>query len=115
MEKKKLKENSSKYYRVTYNGQGIYNALKNNIDLDTWQKFLANKNVNWLPKPSSYCSEYISYFTKKGYEEFINKTMPIISNYLTKENITIDIFDKIPGKILYTDPYQVIISKKNSS
>lgn len=102
-------KSSNKYYRVTYNDEGIYNALKDSIDLDTWKKILSSEDITWLPKPPSYSSKNVSYFTEKGYEEFSNKAMPIISNYLKKKNIKIDTFDKISGSIVYSDEYQIVV------
>jgi len=31
----KTLNNQNVYYRITYNGEGIYNALKNIVDIDT--------------------------------------------------------------------------------
>lgn len=101
--------NNSKYYRITYNGEGIYNALKNNVSMDIWQEILSNSDINWLPKPPTYSSKNISYFTEKGYEEFLNRVMPIISNYLKKENIKVDVFSKISDLFIYSDEYQVVV------
>jgi len=100
---------NSKYYRITYNGEGIYNALKNSVDLETWKKILSNQDICWLPKPPSYASNNISYFTEKGYEAFSNKAMPIISNYLKRENIKINEFDKLSNSIIYSDEYQIVV------
>lgn len=97
------------YYRITYHGEGIYNALKNIVGMDTWRDLLNNQNVNWLPKPPEYSSKNISYFTKKGYEFFIEKTLPTILNYLDKENIQINHYNDINNNILYTDEYQIVI------
>lgn len=101
--------NNSKYYRITYNGEGIYNALKNSVNLKEWKEMLSNKDICWLPKPPNYSSKCRSYFTEKGYEEFLNRAMPIISNYLKKENIKVDIFDKILNSFAYSDEYQVVV------
>ncbi len=78
----KTLNNQNTYYRITYNGEGIYNALKNIVGLDTWKDLLNNKQLNWLPKPPEYSSKNISYFTKKGYELFEQKTLPILLKYL---------------------------------
>lgn len=103
------KSNNDKYYRITYNGEGIYNALKNNVSPVIWQEILSNDDISWLPKPPTYSSKNISYFTEKGYDEFSNRVMPIISNYLKKENIKVDTFDKISNPILYSDEYQIVV------
>jgi hypothetical protein len=71
---------------------------------------LLNPDICWLPKPPFYSSNNLSYFTEKGYEEFTNRVMPIISNYLKKENIKVDKFDKLFHSIIYTDEYQVVVA-----
>ncbi len=101
--------NSNKYYRITYNGEGIYDALKNSVDLETWKNILSSENISWLPKPPTYSSNNTSYFTEKGYEEFSSRAMPIIVNYLKKGNIKVDEFDKLSSPIIYTDEYQVVV------
>jgi hypothetical protein len=98
-------------YRVTYNGEGIYNALKKKIGLDTWNKLLLSNNINWLPKPPTYCSNNKSYFTKEGYEKFISKSLPLICEYLDKDKIIVE-ESYIDDTILYQDEYQVVITKK---
>lgn len=100
---------NNKYYRITYYGEGIYNALKNNVGKEIWQELLLNSDISWLPKPPTYSSKNISYFTEKGYEKFLNRTMPIISSYLKKENINVDILVKIPDLPIYLDEYQVVV------
>lgn len=107
--------NSYKYYRITYNDEGIYNALKNNVKIEIWKKILSSKEINWLPKPPSYSKKNISYFTTKGYEEFCKKTMPIISKYLQIENIKVEVFDKISNPLLYSDKYQVVVTINTNS
>lgn len=69
------------YYRVTYNKEGIYNALRKSISFEEWKKILQNEHVSWLPKPPSYSTLNVSYFTEKGYERFNEKVLPIISKY----------------------------------
>lgn len=101
--------NNSKYYRITYNGEGIYNALKNSVKLNEWKEILSNNDICWLPKPPTYSSKCTSYFTEKGYEEFLNRTLPIISNYLKKENIKVEKFDKTFDSTVYSDEYQVVV------
>ncbi len=105
----KTLNNQNTYYRITYNGEGIYNALKNIVGLDTWKDLLNNKQLNWLPKPPEYSSKNISYFTKKGYELFEQKTLPILLKCLEKENIKINIYNEICNNILYIDEYQIVI------
>lgn len=106
---KELSNDFKVYYRVTYNEEGVYNALKKIVDIDTWKEILNSEHINWLPKPPSYSSKNMSYFTKKGYERFYNETLPYICNYLEKENIKIDAYNEISNNVLYSDEYQVVI------
>ncbi len=105
----KTLNNQNVYYRITYNEEGIYNALKNIVGDYTWKELLNDKQINWLPKPPEYTSKNKSYFTKKGYELFEQKTLPILLKYLDKENIEINTYNEIGNKTLYTDEYQMVI------
>ena len=73
---------NSKYYRFTYNGIGIYEAVKNMVDITTWKAILNDPKITWLPKPNIYEKNNKSYFTKKGYEMFVNNVKPIFDKYL---------------------------------
>lgn len=97
------------YYRITYDGDGIYNALKNNISIKVWKKLLSDKCMTWLPKPPLYNGNYRSYFTKHGYEKFMEYTYPVIIKYLNKNSI---IFEEIEinQNPVYRDKYQIVIS-----
>lgn len=106
---KSLQNNHSRFYRITYNGDGIYNALKKTIGIDAWKEMLSSKQINWLPKPPSYNSKNKSYFTEKGYERFENDTLPIVCKHLKKENIKVTIYKDIVGDILYKDEYQIVV------
>ena len=105
----KTLNNQKVYYRITYNGEGIFNALKNIVDAHTWKDLLNNDKINWLPKPPEYSSKNISYFTKEGYKSFEQKTLPIICEYLDKKNIKINTYNEIYNNILYTDEYQIVV------
>lgn len=106
---KSLQNNHSCFYRVTYNDEGIYNALKKTVSIDVWKEILSSKQINWLPKPPYYNSENKSYFTEKGYEKFENDTLPLVCKYLKKENIKVTIYKDIVGDILYKDDYQIVV------
>lgn len=105
---KSLQNKSIYFYRVTYNDEGIYNALKKSVDIEVWKEILSNKRINWLPKPPSYDLKNKSYFTKKGYKRFETDTLPLISKYLEKENIKVNIHKDITKDILYKDDYQIV-------
>lgn len=102
----------SKFYRITYENIGIYEALKNNISFDIWKSLLRSKIFTWLPKPPEYLNGYFSYFTEKGYENFKKYVLHICEKYLNKDNIKINQYNELNDKIIYQDEYQVIIKKK---
>lgn len=106
---KSSQNNHTYFYRVTYNNEGIYDALKKSVDIDVWKKILSNKQVNWLPKPPFYDLQNKSYFTEKGYKKFETDTLPLICKYLEKINIRITIYKEIEGNIVYKDEYQVVV------
>lgn len=101
--------NKDMYYRITYKGKGIYEALKEIVGIDIWKKFLNDENIKWLPKPPSYKNNNISYFTKKGCEIFKEKTLPLFCNYLENDKILIETKEKLNNNILYSDEYQIVI------
>jgi hypothetical protein len=103
-------ENNELFYRVTYNNEGIYNALKKSVSLDVWKQLLLSDNINWLPKPPTYCANNKSYFTKLGYEKFKKEALPLICKYLDKNKIKFE-ESYIEDTIIYKDKYQVIIIK----
>ena len=99
-------------YRCTYKGEGIYEALRKNVDLEIWKSILSSDKINWLPNPPQYKSDKNcrSYFTYKGYKKFSKDVLPIMYKYLDKKYIKIDklyIYDKS----LYQDEYQIVVSK----
>ena len=108
------------YYRVTYNGVGIYEELKKemykiNYDSSEWKKFKQSDACNWLPLPPSYCDGYYSYFTKLGYDKFMESTYPIITKYLDKYSISIKQCYIDKNSIIYQDKYQIVIDSSNNN
>ena len=106
------------YYRIMYNGVGIYEQLKKemykiNYNSSEWNKFKQSKACNWLPLPPSYCDGYYSYFTKLGYDKFMKNTYPIIIEYLDKNNIDIEQCHIDKDSIIYQDKYQIVIDSSN--
>ncbi len=112
MKYKEGDEHVEKFYRVSYCGVGIYQSLKNNINEKEWKNFLKSKDVKWLPKPPDYLEFYRSYFTKGGFDVFIEKTMPIIKKYLDFDKISIDEVSGLKN-IVYEDTYQIIVEENN--
>lgn len=108
------------YYRVTYDGVGIYEELKKemykiNYDSSEWKKFKQSNACNWLPLPPSYCDGYYSYFTKLGYDKFMKSTYPIITKYLDKDSISIEKCYIDKDSIIYQDKYQIVIDSSNNN
>ncbi len=94
------------YFRFTYQGIGIYEALREKVSPEVWKKLLSSSNFTWLPKPQYYSKTCLSYFTKEGRELFTKKVLPICEKYLGEE---IE-FCKVKNlkNIVYKDKYQVI-------
>ena len=102
-----LNKYTNVYYRVTYNGEGIYNALKNNIPSNVWMDLLKSDAMRWLPKPPKYNESSRSYFTKEGFKMFMRKTYPVMRKYLNPEFVNIEEV-RLPNKMMYSDKYQVV-------
>ena len=97
------------YYRITYEEDGIYNAIKNEINnYEIWNHILDLDEIKWLPKPPIYKFNNQSYFTEEGYKIFNDKVLPIIYNYLEKDKIKVDTYSNLDN-IVYSDIYQVVI------
>jgi len=107
------------YWRVSYNGIGIYEALKNEIwkryefPKEEWDKLKKSKTFMWLKAPNIYYENCYSYFTELGYELFMKNTYPIFIKYLDEKNIMIDkfIFDNTKIDIIYSDEHQIVIKE----
>lgn len=95
------------YYRVTYDGDDIYNAFRNRVPTSVWMKFLQLEDVKWLPKPEVYTKINRSYFTKKGYVEFIKLVLPHMITYLDIRDIKVDRYNTVDN-IVYNDDFQVV-------
>ena len=104
-----------KYWRVSYNNIGIYEALKRKLwetnKINAWNELKISENFTWLPVPNTYLENNRSYFTEIGYKMFVGKTLPIIKKYLDNDDIVIEHFDFDYGnlKIIYEDEYQIVI------
>jgi len=100
--------NSETYYRFEYEGIGIYEAWKNNIPMNKWKAILNSGILGWLPKPTFYGSNNRSYFTERGYKEFMKKTYPLIIKDLDKRKIKVSKHHINESDIVYRDDYQII-------
>lgn len=108
----------NKYYRVTCEGIGIYEYLKkylwNNVAnaAEVWDKFIKSSDTNWLNKPTIYddkLKDYYSYFNFNGYKMFLERTLPLITNWIDRDRIKIKKVRINEKKIVYCDEYQVVI------
>lgn len=105
--------NESAYYRVTYDGIGIYDAVKNSVDQQTWINLLNDDAIKWLPKPPSYAINNRSYFTKKGYDIFVKRTLPLLKEYIDPKKIQTSTNVDIGNALVYSDDYQVVVEGSN--
>lgn len=105
---------SSKFIRVTYDGEGIYQAFKESVSFDVWKSFKNSNAANWLPLPPSYEGNYRSYFTTTGYKMFMERTYPVMIKYLDKGKIKIEEVYLQQSNIIYEDKFQVVISEDNT-
>ena len=91
------------YWRVDYEGIGIYEAFKMKLweksmaPKEEWDKLKSSDVFKWLPVPPNAYSNCKSYFKKYGYELFIKYTYPKFIKYLDKktENKYINIIKNI--------------------
>ena len=104
-----------KGWRVTYQGIGIYEALKNAMFEQTgssnaWISFINSDACNWLPKPPSYGNDNKSFFTEKGFNRFDELVLPIIAQYIDQTKIYIEEIMVPANQIVYSDEFQFVIS-----
>ena len=104
-----------KGWRVTYQGIGIYEALKNAMFEQTgssnaWISFINSDACNWLPKPPSYGNDNKSFFTEKGFNRFDKLVLPIIAQYIDQTKIYIEEIMVPTNQIVYSDEFQFVIS-----
>ena len=101
------------FYRVSYNGIGVYEAYRNAVSIDEWKQFLNSKNAKWLPKPvvKKYKNSYESYFTEEGYNNFKSRVLPIFIKTLDYNKIEIMQYKDIQYKykLVYEDNMQVVV------
>lgn len=103
-----------KFYRVYYNGIGIYEALRKKVGWD-WKTVKQDPDINWLPTPNvkEYKDNYRSFFTTLGYKTFQAKTMKVIDKYLDPEKVEVREYNDFQGKLMYQDQYQVVVEVNN--
>ena len=109
-----LKTDTESYYRVTYNGIGIYEAFRQLVPQRVWLRFLKSDHATWLPKPPEYANGYTSYFTKLGYDKFEQRTLPFMKQYLNISNIHTEVY-KNTNNIIYRDMSQIIVNENSNT
>ena len=99
-----------KYYRITYNNNGIYEEFKNSITFEEWKSFKQSDNVTWLKAPNiEYKEGYKSYFKEEGFNKFMTLVYPIIIKSLDKDKIEIKEYNFDKVNIVYEDENQIVI------
>lgn len=109
-----------KYFRITYDGIGIYEALKKQIwfvstePVKVWNSLKESDAFNWLSVPNVYEQEdkkYYSYFTETGYEMFKKLTLPVIKEWLEESKMNTEELSCMTSRIVYQDEYQIVIEQ----
>lgn len=103
----------NKYYRVLYDGIGIYEAFKRIVPINVWLEFKKSTACKWLPLPPKYENNYYSYFTYEGYKKFMDLTYPKMLKYLNKDKIETSIVELDENSIVYSDKYQIVATNNN--
>ena len=109
--------NMTIYYRISYNGIGIYEALKKEMwnksdnPKKEWEKFKNSDAVTWLKKTDRNSENNLSYFTELGYNFFMENIYPTVIKYFNIDDVLIEKFDFDEKKlnIMYYDEHQIVI------
>ena len=97
------------YFRLTYKGSGIYEALKDIVGWK-WATYKLTKAFTWLPVPPEYGLGCQSWFTKLGFTIFITKTLPLMLDHMHEELIEVEYLDEVNlDSITYEDEYQLVV------
>jgi hypothetical protein len=105
---------STRGWRVTYQGTGIYEALKKAMfdqtgNSEAWLSFIKSDACKWLPTPPSYGSNNASFFTEKGINKFNELVLPIVTKYIDQKYIKTEELSVPSNQIVYSDEFQFII------
>lgn len=105
------------YYRYTYEGIGIYEALKRVMTYKEWSAAKTDGTFNWLPVPNVYAlnseCKYESYFTIEGNKLFEDNVIPIIGRHLDSNKVKMQICDSLSDDVVYEDKYQIVVEKSH--
>lgn len=107
-------DNNANFYRVVYEGVGIYQAMKEHSSKQQWEEFLSTDAARWLPKPDcDYRPTYESYFTSLGYKTFMEKTESYLKKVLDPNKIRVQNYGNIDlSACVYQDPFQIVIDTR---
>ena len=102
----------NKYFiRITYEKVGVYEKLKQHMTKTEWLQFKRSDACRWLPLPKcEYKSNYLSYFTEKGCDKFVELVMPYVIKHLDKNKLEIKKYkiSLASIRIVYSDEYQIV-------
>jgi len=104
-----MKKAPSHLYRVTYEGDGVYEAFRKNTTFEEWKAFKESKAAKWLPIPTNYGDSDVSYFTEEGFKKFRELTLPLFETKLDTDKIIANKIKTPNGTITYHDKYQYVI------
>lgn len=105
-----IRKAPSHLYRVTYEGDGVYEAFRKNATFEEWKAFKESKAAKWLPIPTNYGDSDVSYFTEEGFKKFRELTLPLFETKLDTDKIIANKIKVPEGTITYHDKYQYVIS-----
>ena len=110
-----MKKAPSHLYRVTYEGDGVYEAFRKNTTFEEWKAFKESKAAKWLPIPTNYDDSDVSYFTEEGFKKFRELTLPLFETKLDTDKIIANKIKTPNGNITYHDKYQYVIEPEKAT
>lgn len=105
-----------KYYRISINNKGIYQALKERIfsleenPKEIWNQLKTSEYFSWLSNPNIDYKNCISFFTKEGLCNYQKYASPLFMKYFDKDEIVITAYDSsnFTNNFVYRDSNQVV-------
>lgn len=99
-------------YKITYEGQDVFNELKMAIfnrtrNMKEYEKFCESDKCNWL----KITNTKKVYLTEKGFKKFNKSIKPMIGVYLDKKKLKVDTYVIDQDRINYKDEYQITTKK----
>ncbi len=97
-----------KFYRVTVDGLGIYEAVDRDCSKDDPRR--ADKpDGSWLPKKGVDFPGAISYWSKFGFDRYRESGLMDWHASVVKGEVEVTEISR-PSQVLYEDEYQIIIN-----